>query len=168
MKAILREVAHRPWPLLAGPWVMAQSWHDLSFAHWAVDCEKLRAVIPDPLEIDSFDGQAWLAVVPFRMSGVRLRGAPAVPWLSAFPELNVRTYVKYRGNPACGSLVLTRVTRWPLPSRGRGSTCPIFARGCLATGAMGTFTIEVAGRTGERRAQSLHAGIVLRTKWFTG
>ena len=99
MKAILREVAHRPWPLLAGPWVMAQSWHDLLFAHWAVDSEKLRALIPDPLEIDSFDGQAWLAVVPFRMSGVRLRGAPAVPWLSAFPELNVRTYVKYRGKP---------------------------------------------------------------------
>ncbi len=99
MKAILREVAHRPWPLLAGPWVMAQSWHDLLFAHWAVDSEKLRALIPDPLEIDSFDGQAWLAVVPFRMSGVRLRGAPAVPWLSAFPELNVRTYVKYGGKP---------------------------------------------------------------------
>src|SRR6266567_271871 len=99
MKAILQGVAHRPWPLLAGPWVMAQSWHDLLFAHWAVDSERLRAFIPDRLEIDSFDGQAWLAVVPFRMSGVRLRGAPAVPWLSVFPELNVRTYVKYRGKP---------------------------------------------------------------------
>src|SRR5258708_10205127 len=101
MKAILQGVAHRHWPLLAGPWVMAQSWHDLLFAHWAVDSERLRALIPDRLEIDSFDGQAWLAVVPFRMSGVRLRGAPAVPWLSAFPELNVRTYVKYGGKP-CG------------------------------------------------------------------
>ncbi len=99
MKAILQEVAHRPWPLPAGPWVMAQSWHDLLFAHWPVDSERVRPLIPDRLEIDSFDGQAWLAVVPFRMTGVRLCGTPAVPWLSAFPELNVRTYVKYGGKP---------------------------------------------------------------------
>jgi uncharacterized protein len=76
---------------------MAQSWHDLLFAHWPVDIRKLRAVIPESLEIDQFEGQAWLAVVPFRMTGVRLRGTPAVPWLSAFPELNVRTYVKSGG-----------------------------------------------------------------------
>jgi len=99
MKPILREVAHRPWPLPAGPWVMAQSWHDLLFAHWPVDAGKLRALIPDRLEIDLFEGQAWLAVVPFRMTGVRLRGTPSLPWLSAFPELNVRTYVKYGGKP---------------------------------------------------------------------
>ena len=78
---------------------MAQSWHDLLFAHWPVDAKKLRALIPDRLEIDTFDGQAWLAVVPFRMTGVRLRGTPAVPWLSAFPELNVRTYVTCDGKP---------------------------------------------------------------------
>ena len=99
MKAILQEVAHRPWPRPAGPWVMAQSWHDLLFAHWPVDSERVRPLVPDRLEIDSFDGQAWLAVVPFRMTGVRLCGTPAVPWLSAFPELNVRTYVKYGGKP---------------------------------------------------------------------
>ena len=52
-----------------------------------------RPDIPDALQIDTFDGQAWIAVVPFRMSGVRLRATPPLPWLSAFPELNVRTYV---------------------------------------------------------------------------
>jgi uncharacterized protein YqjF (DUF2071 family) len=78
---------------------MAQSWHDLLFAHWPVDAKKLRALIPGRLEIDTFGGQAWLAVVPFRMTGVRLRGAPRVPWLSAFPELNVRTYVTCGGKP---------------------------------------------------------------------
>jgi uncharacterized protein YqjF (DUF2071 family) len=76
---------------------MAQSWHDLLFAHWPVEAEKLRPLIPDRLEIDLFEGQAWLAVVPFRMTGVRLRGPPAASWLSAFPELNVRTYVTYGG-----------------------------------------------------------------------
>jgi uncharacterized protein YqjF (DUF2071 family) len=78
---------------------MAQSWHDLLFAHWPIDAAMLRPHIPAALEIDSFDGQAWIAVVAFRMSGVRLRWAPALPWLSAFPELNVRTYVVADGKP---------------------------------------------------------------------
>jgi len=72
---------------------MAQSWHDLLFAHWPIDAALLRPHIPVALTIDTFEGHAWIAVVPFRMSGVRLRGTPALPWLSAFPELNVRTYV---------------------------------------------------------------------------
>jgi uncharacterized protein YqjF (DUF2071 family) len=99
MNAILREVAHRPWALPAGPWVLAQSWHDLLFAHWPVDAAFLRPLIPPQLQIDTLEEQAWLAVVPFRMTGVRLRGMPAVPWLSAFPELNVRTYVTYGEKP---------------------------------------------------------------------
>jgi len=78
---------------------MTQSWHDLLFAHWPVDAAALRAKIPSQLEIDTFMGQAWIAVVPFRMSGVRLRGTPSVPWLSKFPELNVRTYVIAENKP---------------------------------------------------------------------
>jgi uncharacterized protein YqjF (DUF2071 family) len=99
MKAILQETAHRPWLLPIGTWVMAQTWHDLLFAHWPVDAKKLRVLIPERLEIDQFDGQAWLAVVPFRMTGIRLRRTPALPWLSSFPELNVRTYVKSGDKP---------------------------------------------------------------------
>jgi uncharacterized protein YqjF (DUF2071 family) len=99
MTAILQDVAHRPWPLPARAWVMAQTWHDLLFAHWPVATASLRPLVPAPLTIDTFDGQAWLAVVPFRMSGVRLRGTPAMPWLSAFPELNVRTYVTCDAKP---------------------------------------------------------------------
>ena len=57
----------------------------------------LRPHIPAELEIETFEGKAWLGVVPFRMSGVRLHWTPAVPWLSAFPELNVRTYVSAQG-----------------------------------------------------------------------
>jgi uncharacterized protein YqjF (DUF2071 family) len=76
---------------------MAQSWHDLLFAHWPVSVASLRPHIPSLLEIDTFEGHAWIAVVPFRMSGVRLRGTPTFPWFSAFPELNVRTYVSVEG-----------------------------------------------------------------------
>lgn len=99
MGADLNVTAHRPWPQPEGPWVMAQNWHDLLFAHWPVDVAVLRSKVPAQLEIDTFSGQAWMAVVPFRMSGVRLRWTPSLPWLSKFPELNVRTYVVKDGKP---------------------------------------------------------------------
>ena len=73
---------------------MAQSWHDLLFMHWPVPVEQLRPLIPDALEIDTFKGQAWIAVVPFWMSGIRFRFTFPVPGTHTFPELNVRTYVK--------------------------------------------------------------------------
>jgi uncharacterized protein len=99
MNAVAQEIAHRPWPLPTGPWVMAQSWHDLLFAHWPLDAAVLSPILPPQLQLDTFEGQAWIAVVPFRMTGVRLRGTPAMPWLSAFPELNVRTYVTFDRKP---------------------------------------------------------------------
>jgi uncharacterized protein YqjF (DUF2071 family) len=94
---ILNETAHRPWPMPDAPWVMTQTWHDLLFAHWPVEADALRAHVPAPFEIDCFEGQAWIGVVPFRMTNVAPRGVPALPWISAFPELNVRTYVRCGG-----------------------------------------------------------------------
>lgn len=76
---------------------MAQVWHDLLFAHWPVSPHELRRHIPPQLSLDTFDDSAWLGVVPFRMSGIRPKHLPAVPWLSAFLELNVRTYVTVGG-----------------------------------------------------------------------
>jgi uncharacterized protein YqjF (DUF2071 family) len=78
---------------------MSQRWLDLLFAHWPVSVEALRPSIPDRLAIDTFDGAAWIGVVPFRMEAVRPRWLPAVPWLSSFPELNVRTYVTLDDRP---------------------------------------------------------------------
>ena len=65
------------------PWVLTQTWHDLLFAHWPVDAANLRARIPSGFELDLFEGQAWLGVVPFRMANVGPRGVPALPWVSA-------------------------------------------------------------------------------------
>lgn len=73
---------------------MAQSWLDLLFAHWPIPIETMRALVPPELALDTFDGSAWLGVVPFRMACVRPRWIPPMPWISAFPELNVRTYVR--------------------------------------------------------------------------
>ena len=97
--AILREDAHRPWPMPRAPWVMTQTWHDLLFAHWAVDVGRLRALVPSQFQLDLFDGQAWIGIVPFHMTNVAPRGVPSLPWLSTFPELNVRTYVRMGDRP---------------------------------------------------------------------
>ena len=78
---------------------MRQKWHDLLFMHWRIPPQSLRPLIPLSLELDNFEGSAWLGIVPFRMTGVRLRGTPNIPGLSAFPELNVRTYVNVGGKP---------------------------------------------------------------------
>jgi uncharacterized protein len=96
---ILHDVDHRPWPMPTAPWIMTQTWHDLLFAHWPVKAATMASMIPPGLALDLSDGMAWLGIVPFRMSNVSLRGLPALPWLSAFPELNVRTYVQVGGRP---------------------------------------------------------------------
>ena len=90
---------HRQYPAPRSPWVMRMVWEDLLFEHWRVPPELLRPLIPAGLELETFDGSAWIAVVPFRMTGVRPRATPALPWLSDFPELNVRTYVNAGGKP---------------------------------------------------------------------
>lgn len=78
---------------------MDMKWHDLLFIHHPVAVDRLRALVPSSLEVDTFEGQAWIGVVPFRMSGVKPHGVPPLPWLSAFAELNVRTYVTCGGKP---------------------------------------------------------------------
>jgi uncharacterized protein YqjF (DUF2071 family) len=73
------------------------SWRDLLFAHWPIDRAALRECVPPQLELDTFDGVAWIGIVPFIMSNVRPRFSPLAR--PDFPELNVRTYVTYRGTP---------------------------------------------------------------------
>jgi uncharacterized protein len=97
MHPALKFVNHRPWPLPAGPWIMQQIWNDLLFAHWPIAPEIMRPLVPSSLPLDTFDGQCWVAVTPFHMTGVRARWTPPLPGLSAFPELNVRTYVTHGG-----------------------------------------------------------------------
>ena len=89
----LDETDHRPWPLSKAPWVMAQTWEDLLFAHWRVEADALRGHVPDGLEVEEYDGSAWIGIVPFVISGLRARGTFPLPVLSTFRELNVRTCV---------------------------------------------------------------------------
>lgn len=91
--------SHRPWDLPKLPWTMKQTWSDLLFAHYSIKFEVLRKLVPEGLTLDSYNGTYWIGVVPFRMSGVRLRGLPPIPGTDQFPELNVRTYVTIDGKP---------------------------------------------------------------------
>ncbi len=96
---ILQAISHRDYPVPTGPWVMSQLWLELLFAHWPIKPEALRDLIPSILDIDTFEGEAWVGVVPFRMRNIHPRGLPSVQGLSHFPELNVRTYVTNGGKP---------------------------------------------------------------------
>ena len=78
---------------------MKQTWHDLLFAHWPLPGAAMRPLVPAQLQLDTFDGQCWVGMVPFHMSGIHRRGLPPLPGFSRFPELNVRTYVIYGGKP---------------------------------------------------------------------
>lgn len=81
-------------PLPDGPAVMHQRWRDLLFLHWKWDKAALQKTLPHGLTVDTFEGNAWLGIVPFFMRGVRPALLPPVPLLSNFLELNVRTYVR--------------------------------------------------------------------------
>ena len=79
--------------------IMRQEWGDLLFLHWPVPAELLQPHLPPRLQVDTYDGMAWLAIVPFRMSKVRTPISPPVPGANVFLELNVRTYVHLNGVP---------------------------------------------------------------------
>src|SRR5688572_20507182 len=77
----LNEMAYLPNAPFRRPrgWIMAMNWDDLLFMHWCVDPAALRPHLPSGLELETFDGKAWLGVVPFRMAGVRPRFIPRIP-----------------------------------------------------------------------------------------
>jgi uncharacterized protein YqjF (DUF2071 family) len=83
----------------AGEPVMHQTWEDLLFLHWPISPTLLRPLIPDRFGIDTFDGVAWIGITPFHLEDVRPPMLPALPWLSSFDEINVRTYVTYNNKP---------------------------------------------------------------------
>jgi hypothetical protein len=91
---VLSTVKHRPWPLPERPWTMTQRWNNLLFAHWPVPAASLANLLPEGLTPDTFDGSAWIGVVPFSMDHIRLRALPTIPGANRFPELNLRTYVR--------------------------------------------------------------------------
>lgn len=90
---------------------MAMDWADLLFLHWCVDAAHLQAHLPEGVHIDTFDGAAWLGVVPFCMQGTRARWLPPLPTAGTFPELNLRTYVRVHDRPGVWFFSLDAASR---------------------------------------------------------
>jgi uncharacterized protein YqjF (DUF2071 family) len=122
----LEEVAHRPWPLPQEAWKLGQSWIDLCFLHWKVPAAQLRSLVPDALELDTFDGSAWIGITPFELEGLRLRGLPPLPGLSRFLELNVRTYVTAGGKPGIWFFSLDASSRLAVEGARRSHKLPYY------------------------------------------
>ena len=142
-------------------------WHELLFMHWPVPAELLRPHVPKTLDVETFEGSAWVGVVPFRMSGVRPRFVPPLPGLSRFPELNVRTYVIPKGSrekpgvwffslDATNPLAV-RVARWT-------HSLPYFdARiSCAANGGTNTPTVHYSSRRTHKGAPPAELDIEYR------
>lgn len=78
---------------------MRQKWRDLAYVHWRYDPAEVQPLLPTPLTVDTFDGSAWVGLIPFSMRDIGLPHGPAIPYLGSFPEINVRTYVIHEGRP---------------------------------------------------------------------
>jgi len=129
--------------------VMHQTWRDLLFAHWEVPAGALGRLLPAGLAPDLFGGRAYLGVVPFRMTGVRLAGLPPLPGPGAFPELNVRTYVRRGGESGVWFFSLDAASRLAVEVARRWFGLPYFhARmACVAQGE----ALDYASRRVDRR-----------------
>jgi uncharacterized protein YqjF (DUF2071 family) len=123
---LLLSDSHRPYPLPRKPWIMEQQWLDLLFAHWPVPYDQLRPLVPQQLELNTYEGYAWIGVVPFRMEGIRGRGAPEIPYTNKFAELNVRTYVTVGDKPGVYFFSLDAASRLAVEAARRLFFLPYF------------------------------------------
>jgi uncharacterized protein YqjF (DUF2071 family) len=87
------------------------NWRDLLFVHWRVDPDQIAAHLPRGMQVDTFDGSAWIGLVPFLMDDVRFFGLPGIPTLRRFHECNIRTYVLVNGVPGVWFFSLDAASR---------------------------------------------------------
>ena len=90
---LLNQVSHRPWNIPEGNWHYYQEWNLVLFFHWVIPEEIIKPLIPSNLELDLFEGKAYISLVPFTMQRIRPRYLPAISAVSDFHEINLRTYV---------------------------------------------------------------------------
>lgn len=94
---ILNSTSHREFPMPKGHWMMMQKWEHLLFLHWPVSPRIMKSIIPPGLELDCYGGEAWISILPFKVSKFHLRNFPSIPFYHSNLEINVRTYVKKDG-----------------------------------------------------------------------
>jgi uncharacterized protein YqjF (DUF2071 family) len=114
MREYLIRTSHKPRPLPPGRWLMRQRWNDLLFAHWPVPASSLVPLLPEGLEVDCFQGSAWLGIMPFWIDRIKLRGLPPLPGARGFPDLSLRTYVREERTGTPGVVCLSLDASNPL------------------------------------------------------
>jgi hypothetical protein len=107
-------------------WLMGQTWTDLLFAHWRAPAESLRPLLPPGLELDLYEGEAWIAITPFGVDALRARGLPPLPLLSSFLELNTRTYVTAGSKPGIWFFSLDASSQLAVAAARSGYKLPYF------------------------------------------
>jgi uncharacterized protein len=142
-------MGYRLSPLPDRPWLMRMRWCDLLFTHWVVDPRLVRTRIPQQLELDLFDGRAYLSAAAFRMQGVAPRLLPNLPGFHSFPELNLRTYVTLDQKPGVWFFSLDAGNKLAVRAARRFFYLPYFDA---------TFKIANAGRAIEYSAVRTHRG----------
>jgi len=98
-KHILKQINHRPFSIPKGSWKFYQEWNKAIFLHWEVEPDDVRPLIPNDMELDTINGKTWISLVAFDMNHIGIRSILKIPHVSDFHEINVRTYVTYKGKP---------------------------------------------------------------------
>ena len=145
----LAETNHRPWPLPARPWALTMDWRDLVFLHWPVPAAALQRLLPPGLEVETCEGSAWLGVVPFRMARTRVRWLPPIPTTAAFPELNVRTYVRRGDRRGVWFFSLDAASRITVEAARATFRLPYY-RAAMTCGSNGSMIVYASERTDRR------------------
>jgi uncharacterized protein YqjF (DUF2071 family) len=107
MLEYLVRTSRKPRPVPPGRWLMRQRWNDLLFAHWPVPASSLALLVPEGLQVDTFQGSAWLGIMPFWMDRLKVRGVPSLPGMRSFPDLSLRTYVREEATRTSGVYFLS-------------------------------------------------------------
>ena len=143
---------------------MRQWWGTLLFMHWPVAPKLVRPLVPPMLSVDTFEGQAWVGVVPFTMWGVRPYVGPPVPGLSSFYELNVRTYVHYEGVPGVLFLSMDIDSRLAAWAARQFFFLPYYPARMRMRRAGQTFDYDTAREAGDEEA----GPAAFRARWTVG
>ena len=90
------KIDHTSFQMPKRSFALNQEWRHLSFLHWIIDEKYILPYIPEGLELDTFNNDAYISAIPFLMKDIRPRFLPSLNFISTFPEFNLRTYVKHR------------------------------------------------------------------------
>ncbi|SEA00368.1 hypothetical protein SAMN05421743_102193 [Thalassobacillus cyri] len=147
---ILQQIDHRSTPIPDRPWLMSQSWDHLLFMHLRVSKEAVAEFIPKALELDTYDGEAWISIVPFEVNGMHGRAMPKIPFLHSYLELNVRTYVRYHQQPGVYFFSLD-ANLLPAVLGARTLALPYFYADMRMTKESGSFHLSSVRKTNKYR-----------------